>query len=201
MPFRILNIAFPLAPASTDSVGGAEQVLAELDRALVVEGHTSLVVAAEGSEMAGMLWPVPVPRREVLGEEDRRFVRAQTQSSNDRALALGPVDLVHMHGIDFFEYDVPGKIPVLVTLHLPITWYPSNAWSTARPNIHFCCVSHAQRGTAPQNLRGCPVVENGVVPPPLVSETRREDFALVMGRICPEKNQHAALDAGTRAGI
>jgi len=46
MPFRILNIAFPFAPTSMDSVGGAEQVLAELDRALVAEGHTSLVVAA-----------------------------------------------------------------------------------------------------------------------------------------------------------
>ena len=201
MPFRILNIAFPLAPTSMASVGGAEQVLAELDRALVDEGHTSLVVAAEGSETAGMLWPVPMPRCEVLSEDDRRFVRAQTQASIDRALASGHVDLVHMHGIDFFEYDLPRSIPVLVTLHLPTAWYPPEAWSTANPNVHFCCVSQAQRATAPQNLQDCAVVENGVVLPAFDPQIQRENFALVMGRICPEKNQHAALEAGTRAGI
>ena len=201
MPLRILNIAFPLAPASPDAVGGAEQVLAVLDRALVAEGHTSLIVAAEGSETAGRLWSVPVPRRDVLSEEDGRFVRGQMQAALDRVLASERVDLVHMHGLDFFEYRLPANLPVLVTLHLPVAWYAPKAWSATGANFQFCCVSQAQRSAAPPSLHGCAVVENGIALPPFDAGGGREGYALAMGRICPEKNQHTALEAGTRAGV
>ena len=201
MPLTVLNIAFPFAPVSPDSVGGAEQVLAEIDRALVREGHTSLVVAAERSDVAGRLWPVPVPRSETLTEDDRRFVRARMQTTIDRALASGSVDIIHMHGLDFSEYKLPAHVPVLVTLHVPFSWYPPHVWESAASNYYFCCVSQAQRSNAPVRLRDCAVVENGVALPPFALETTRGNFALVMGRICPEKNQHAALEAGTRAGI
>jgi len=205
MPLTVLNIAFPLAPASRASVGGAEQVLAELDSALTAEGHSSLVVAAEGSEVAGRLWPVPVPSGEILGEDDRRFVRAQVQAAIDRAIASEPetgrsIDLIHMHGIDFADYRLPAHVPVLITLHLPLGWYPPAVLESAGPNVHFCCVSHSQRASAPAGLRAC-TVENGVALPPFSAGAARERFALVMGRICPEKNQHAALEAGTRAGV
>ena len=40
----VLNDAYPLAPVDEDPVGGAEQVLAALDRALVRAGHRSAVV-------------------------------------------------------------------------------------------------------------------------------------------------------------
>ena len=44
-----------LFPVGPDAVGGAEQVLSALDRALVAAGHRSLVVAWRGSEVAGEL--------------------------------------------------------------------------------------------------------------------------------------------------
>jgi glycosyltransferase involved in cell wall biosynthesis len=106
-----------------------------------------------------------------------------------------------MHGLDFADYEVPAHIPVLVTLHLPISWYPPEVWQRMGPNVHFCCVSQSQRAAAPAPLRDCAVVENGVALPPFDAAAPRERFALVMGRICPEKNQHEALDAGTRAGV
>ncbi len=198
MPFRILSVAFPFAAASPDAVGGAEQVLAALDRVLVAEGHRSLVVAAEGSDVAGQLWSFPAPHGSVLSEDDQRFTRAQLQGTLDRALASEPVDLLHMHGLDFAEYRLPRNIPVLITLHLPIAWYPQKAWSV---NAQFCCVSQAQLATAPEPLRNVAVVENGVALLPFDLSIPREQFAIVLGRICPEKNQHEALEAGTRAGI
>jgi glycosyltransferase involved in cell wall biosynthesis len=201
MPLTVLNIAFPFAPTSPDSVGGAEQVLAELDRALVAEGHRSLVVAAQGSDLAGELFCVPVPRREVLSDDDKRWSRAQVQTALDCALEEHPVDIVHMHGMDFAEYKLPPEVPVLVTVHLPIAWYPRAMWESCGENVHFCCVSQSQRNRAPERLRDCRVVENGVPLPPFSAGTPREDFALVMGRICPEKNQHAALEAASRAGV
>ncbi|HKO18523.1 MAG TPA: hypothetical protein VJU82_06520, partial [Acidobacteriaceae bacterium] len=86
MPLTVLNIAYPLAPTSPDSVGGAEQVLAALDRALVRAGHMSLVVAAVGSEVAGQLCPVPVSVGEVITQEDKRLTRVQVQAAIDAAL-------------------------------------------------------------------------------------------------------------------
>ena len=202
MPLTVLNIAYPLAPASPDSVGGAEQVLAALDRALVEAGHTSLVVAAADSQVAGQLWPVAAVSHGVITEEDKRVARAQVQSAIDAALASWrAIDMIHIHSMDFADYRLPSEMPVLVTLHLPISWYPRGAFDSAGANVHFCCVSQSQRASAPARLRDASVVENGVALLPFSPDTPRENFALTMGRICPEKNQHAALEAGTRAGI
>ena len=38
MSLSVLSVAYPLAPVTADPVGGAEQVLARLDRALVAAG-------------------------------------------------------------------------------------------------------------------------------------------------------------------
>jgi glycosyltransferase involved in cell wall biosynthesis len=110
------------------------------------------------------------------------------------------VDLIHMHGLDFSEYSLPPDIPVLVTLHLPIAWYSEESWRKVGSNVQFCCVSQTQRWMCFAKLKDVFVVENGVNLPPLSHTQKKEDFALIMGRICPEKNAHAALEAATLAG-
>jgi hypothetical protein len=55
----VLNGAFPLAAVGADSAGGAEQVVAHLDAALTREHHRSIVVACEGSKIAGTLVATP----------------------------------------------------------------------------------------------------------------------------------------------
>ena len=55
MSLRILSVPFPFAPLRADPVGGAEQVAAALDAALVAAGHESIVIAPEGSQVAGTL--------------------------------------------------------------------------------------------------------------------------------------------------
>ena len=60
-PLTVLNIAYPLAPVSPDCVGGAEQVLSALDAALTAAGHRSVVIACEGSRVAGELVAIPAP--------------------------------------------------------------------------------------------------------------------------------------------
>ena len=53
-----MSVAYPFAPVTPDPPGGAEQVLAQIDRALIAAGHRSIVVACEGSATAGALRPV-----------------------------------------------------------------------------------------------------------------------------------------------
>ncbi len=215
MSRTVLSIAYPFAPVGLHAVGGAEQILTDLDAAIAATGNRSVVVACEGSTAAGELYAVPLPGG-VLDDADHAAHRRHFQAAIDRALAEHEVDLVHMHGLDFSSYRIPPHIPVLVTLHMPPSWYPETIWSSLGPNTLLQCVSHAQRNTMPPSWRHCPVVENGVAlslpkarrnsqstPQPYAQAGAQagEPFALALGRICPEKNLHAALDAGTLAGV
>lgn len=201
MPLTVLSVAYPFAPVGDDAVGGAEQILSLLDRALVAAGHNSLVAACEGSKVAGRLFPIPVLENEVLEAPQRRWYTAQLEAAIDGALLLHRVDLIHMHGLDFHEYGLPSSIPIIVTLHLPIAWYGTERLKQMQTRMHLCCVSESQRRSCPPELGDLPVVENGVELPPWPPQQAKDGFALVLGRICPEKNLHAALQAGIQAGM
>jgi glycosyltransferase involved in cell wall biosynthesis len=112
-----------------------------------------------------------------------------------------PVDVVHMHGVDFFRYLPPPGPIVLATLHLPPTFYPPEVFAIARPKTHLNCVSTSQ-------LRACPpcepplaVVPNGIALESFRRRTQKEPVAMALGRICPEKGFHLAIDAAKAAGV
>jgi glycosyltransferase involved in cell wall biosynthesis len=183
---------------SPDAVGGAEQVLSSLDRALVEAGHESLVIACEGSQAAGRLIPVPAPDGLIDAAAQQR-VHANHRDAINHALARNRIDLIHLHGIDFWAYLPPPGVPVLVTLHLPPSWYPREAFSLNRPNTWLQCVSPSQHRMCPPTDALLPPIENGV-PVEEFARARhaKRSFALALGRICPEKGYHLALDAAHR---
>lgn len=200
MGLCVLSVAFPFAPVADDAVGGAEQVLAQLDAALVRAGHRSVVVACAGSSPIGELVATPWTTGPIT-EAVRRRVHAAHRRAIERALHRWPVDLVHMHGIDFHAYLPPPGPPVLVTLHLPPDWYPPDIFHLARPDTFLHCVSTAQRARCPSGARLLPEVPNGVALGALAARHAKRRFALALGRICPEKGFHIALDAAKRAGV
>ena len=201
MTWTVLSVAYPFAPVGPDAVGGAEQVLSQLDAALEAAGHRSIVVASEGSTTAGRLiatgavaGAITRAQRELTWAEHRRHVAL--------ALASHAVDLFHMHGVDFVEYLPPASaVPVLVTLHLPPAWYAQEVFDGMPANVHLQCVSRSQRRDCPPSARLLHPIENGVPLRALELRCRKRRFAMSLGRICPEKNVHVALDAGRRAGI
>jgi glycosyltransferase involved in cell wall biosynthesis len=196
----VLSVAYPLAPVGPDAVGGAEQVLAQLDRALVDAGHRSIVIACEGSQVAGEL--VAVPRQSgPLDDAAVAVARSTHREAIIRVLSRTLVDVIHMHGIDFHSYMPPPGPPALVTLHLPISWYPPAAMRPDRPDTWLHCVSRTQHDDCAANSRLLPPIENGVEiadrPPPHA----KRDFTLLLSRICPEKGIHLAIGAAKRAGL
>jgi CelD/BcsL family acetyltransferase involved in cellulose biosynthesis/glycosyltransferase involved in cell wall biosynthesis len=196
----ILSIAYPFSSVSVDSVGGAEQVLAAVDEAIVRAGHRSIVIAREGSRISGELVPVPAEPGILDGGAVAR-AHAAVVRATARVLAERHVDVVHMHGIDFDRYlPAPGP-PVLVTLHLPPSWYPREALMPARPRTHLCCVSHAQRAALPAWAASAEVIENGVPVDGFHPIAAKEDYCLVLARICPEKGIEDALEAADRARL
>lgn len=197
MTLTVLSVAYPLAAVGPDAVGGAEQILSRLDVALTRAGHRSIVVACEGSVTAGTLVATPAVRG-ALDPPSHRLSHVRHRRAIEAALARWPVDIVHMHGIDFQRYLPPPGPPVLVTLHLPPSWYPPEVFRLDRPRTHLHPVSEPQRRACPPDALLLPVIGNGVPLPPTSPHARRR-FALALGRICPEKNLHVALDAGRLA--
>jgi hypothetical protein len=194
----ILSVAYPLAPVGPDVTGGAEQVLTQLDQALVAAGHRSIVIAQEGSHTAGTL--VPVPAERILDGVQERAWEAHRWTIVE-ALQRWPVDLVHLHGMDFFGYLPPVGVPALVTLHVPVIWYPPEAHAVRRPDTWLHCVSRAQHETWPKTANLLPPIENGVPVDQLGGRHAKRGFAMFLGRICPEKGVHLAIDAAKRADI
>ncbi len=193
----VASVAYPLAPVGPDSVGGAEQMLHLLDRALVAAGHRSIVIARADSVVAGELVPIP-HRPGPIGDTTRHAAHAATRE----ALRHMRADIIHMHGIDFTDYLPPPGPPVLATLHLPPAWYMPEALAPTRPNTWVHCVSASQHAACPPSANLLSPIANGVPVAALQqSGHARRPFALTLGRICPEKGQHLALDAAHRAGI
>ncbi len=197
----VLNVAYPLAEVGPDAVGGAEHVLSAVDHALVEAGHRSTVIACAGSVVRGTLVALPPPPAHVT-QAARDAAHKAAREAITRVLATRRIDLVHMHGIDFMSYLPPPGPPVLVTLHLPPPWYPPGALHPTRPDTWLACVSWSQHRTCPPGPCLLPPVPNGVPVDALAGGRHaRRGFALTLGRVCPEKGQHIALDAAHTAGV
>lgn len=198
MGHTVLSIAYPLTQVGPDAVGGSEQILTLLDEALTRAGHRSLVIAAEGSLVSGTLIAGPAAnghlddQRRKWGQQIHRELIADT-------LERYSVDLVHMHSLDFHAYLPDPPVPVLATLHLPPDWYPESIFRHKRPHLHLNCVSSSQQRSCPPCSYLMPYIPNGVDVARFEKRAAKRDFALGLGRICPEKGFHFALRAARMA--
>ena len=196
----VLSVAFPYAPIGPKAVGGAEVVCSTVEAALPGMGFSSAVVAHAASEPEGRLYATSIPPG-LITEHVRAEVERRHQANIDRAMTENRVALVHMHGLDFHRYRIPAGIPVLVTLHLPPGWYPESIWSLA-DQYRLVCVSEPQRQACPPWVqRRLEVVENGVFLPQAATLRGEGRYALMLARICAEKNLHVGFEAARQAGM
>jgi glycosyltransferase involved in cell wall biosynthesis len=158
------------------------------------------VLACEGSRVAGQL--VSPPRSEdtfdtrVHAEAARRHRRVL-----ETILARQSVDLLHFHGHDFDMYLPPDGPPALATLHLPPELLIAHLTELRRPDTWVHGVSQTQHARLPRVPCLLPPIENGVEVDELPRTTRRRNFALFIGRICPEKGVHLAVEAALLADV
>jgi len=204
-PLTVLSVAYPFSPVGPDAVGGAEQVLSAIDRALVREGHRSIVIACEGSRAAGELIATPLPDGPSIDDGARARIHAAVRAAIAEVIGDRRVDVVHMHGVDFGSYYRESGPPTLITVHLPPAWYSPEVLRVPRRNTWMHAVSWSQDGVLRTVVDGTPILPpilNGV---PVAAFERahhaRRCFALMLGRICPEKGYHLGLDAARSAGV
>jgi glycosyltransferase involved in cell wall biosynthesis len=193
----ILSVAFPLMPVSVDSAGGSEQILWHLERGLVSAGYRSLVIAAKGSAVTGCLIPTVAANHEITDEVRSAAHRAHRKAIQS-VLHTTAVDLIHFHGLDFHEYLPACATPMLATLHLPVSWYPEHIFRIPGLTLNF--VSHSQAASNPSPVRW-PVICNGIDLTRYRKQAPKEEFALVLSRVCPEKGIDVALRVAHRLGL
>ena len=195
---NILYVSYPMLPVSDASCGGAEQMLWTLEREMARRGHQTTVAACSGSHVSGNLIatgaaPTAPDAFEMRAEQHSRAVI--------RALQEQGFDLVHDESGFFWNRAEAVSAPVLATLHLPRSFYKEKLFRDVPANVSFNCVSRSQaRGfdDLPQMLG---IVPNGIALERFRFERKKRDYALWLGRICPEKAPHLAMDAAERAGV
>lgn len=198
MPMTVLSIAYPLAPVGPDAVGGAEQILHTIDQGLVARGYQSIVIACEGSRVAGRLVSTPAGAGPLSPQVRRRALECHRHTVAE-VLSRWPVDVVHLHGHDFDRYLPPAGPPALATIHLPPELLLARLTRVTRLQTWAHGVSRAQQVRLPHVPFLLPPIENGVDVPELPRRVARRRFTLALGRVCPEKGFHLALDAAKRA--
>ncbi len=193
----VLSVAYPLLPVSEDSAGGSEQILHLVEHDLVEAGYESVVVAAEGSSIMGHLLGTPRITGEITNEV-RHYAQQSHREAIHIALQRYSIDLIHFHGLDFHEYIPDQSVPMLATLHLPLSWYPDKLLD--RPPIELNLVSRSQANSHAAAAEW-PVISNGVEISRYRESNNRSDFLLILARICPEKGIDAALRVAHRVNL
>lgn len=172
MDLVVLNVACPFTPVGSGADGDGEKIVAQLDAALARNGHESIVMACVGSVTEGILLATARPSA-APDKNERSRILEQYRFTLEKFLARWPIDLIHMHGADFYEYLPPPGVPVLVTLHLPINCYPETIFHLKRPQTFLHCISGSERDACPRCANLLPDIENYFsVYERLVSEAR-----------------------------
>jgi glycosyltransferase involved in cell wall biosynthesis len=81
-------------------------------------------------------------------------------------------------------------------------WYPARIFRLRRQQFYLNCVSSSQQKACPSRRLLLPIIHNGVDVARLGAVNRtKQNYVLALGRICPEKAFHLALDAAKRANV
>ncbi|HEU5402346.1 MAG TPA: glycosyltransferase family 4 protein [Terriglobales bacterium] len=195
---NILYVSYPMLPVSDASCGGAEQMLWTLEREMARRGHRTAVAACEGSRVSGEL----ITTGEAPTAVDAFEMRARQHSrAVIRAVEEQEFDLVHDESGFFWQHAGTLDLPLLATLHLPRTFYEQKLFQSLPENVCFNCVSRSQARRFEDLPQMLDAVPNGIALERFRFASKKGDYALWLGRICPEKAPHLAIDAAERAGV
>jgi glycosyltransferase involved in cell wall biosynthesis len=174
-------------------------MLWSLERELARRGVATAVAACEGSSVGGELLSTGA----APSESDRFEGREREHSERIvRLCRERRFTLVHDKSGHFWRHAARVLCPVLATLHLPRSFYPPELFDSVAANVYFNCVSETQASGFRDLPNFLGVVANGIALERFTfSAAAKQDYLLWMGRICPEKGTHLALDAARQLGM
>ncbi len=198
-------VAPPYFEVPPKDYGGTEIQIADLADDLIARGHDVVVLGAGRSTTKARfvaVSPDAVPER--LGQARPEIVHAIEVRRAIARLACGDgLDIVHDHtmsgALNASSYTSLG-VKTVSTVHATIDAYMHRYYSALDQDLGLIAISNRQRMVAP-DLNWVATVHHGLRVADWPFRSTKEDFALFLGRFCPEKAPHLALDAAHAAGV
>ena len=173
-----------------------------LERELALRRRRTSVAACAGSRVQGeLLVTGTAPEKpDQFESREREHSQAVLEFCRQRNFSI-----IHDKSGHFWHHAGEITAPVLTTLHLPRSFYPAGLFDSVAPNVFFNCVSESQAESFCELPNFAGVVPNGIalerLPCRGEMQSSERGYLLWIGRICPEKGTHLALDAARQAGI
>lgn len=194
---RIGILAPPWLPVPPPAYGGTESVLDLLARGLDRAGHDIILFTTAESTC-------PVPRRSVMVSvppesignvaDEARHVLAGYE-------ALSGCDVIHDHtlcGPLLAAHSGSSALPVVTTAHGPLEGDLGTIYRSLGGRVPVIAISHAQASAAPEVVSA--VIHHGVELDRYPYGDGSGGYLAFLGRMCPEKGPHRAIEIARRVG-
>lgn len=195
---RVAVVAPPWFEIPPRGYGGVESMCFDLIEGLLACGHdvTLLGVGSNGTG-ATFVQLTEVPQGDRVGQAMPEVLHAGTLP---RVLASLEVDVVHDHTVVGPLLAPIHKLPTVVTAHGPVTEEMTRYYSQIGDVTGLVAISDAQRRAAPR-IPWVGMVHNAVTVSKFPFRADKEEFALFLGRLSPDKGLPYAIDAAVAAGM
>jgi glycosyltransferase involved in cell wall biosynthesis len=193
---RILEVAPVWFPTPPPAYGGIEWVVHWLCEGLRARGHDVLLMTIGTSK-------TKVPKRSSLEDAPARSVM-DTLAETVHAIETSKVaeefqpDVVHDHTLLGPLLTLPAAAHV-VTAHGPTDGMLGRYYEAISQRTPLIAISHAQRRKLPSAV-WLSTVHNAIDVDAFTFEPDKDDYALFLGRLTPDKGAHIAAAAARRAG-
>ncbi len=196
-PLRIAIVAPSFFEVPPKGYGGIEFMLAQLTDGLVERGHdvTLLGVGRDGTD-ADFVATYREAQSHRLGEPLPEILHTAWVA---RALEGMNVDIVHDHTFAGPLMASSRLAPTVVTTHGPMGTEWGEYIRAISAWVSLVAISDAQRRHAP-DLPWRATVHNAVDANDLMYANKKDDYVLLLGRICAEKAPQLAIDVSRAAG-
>jgi len=193
---RIAIVAPPWFTVPPTGYGGIEWVVSYLADGLARRGHDVTLFAAGGSRTeARLVTTFPEPPSKQLG--NAAVEASHVLAAYDRWREF---DIIHDHTFLGPIVGAAVPVPVVHTLHGPVTPENRGLIADLGRRLHLVAISHHQRSTLPEGVHAT-VIHNGIDPAAFPFSDRPGEYLLFCGRINPEKGPVQAIEIARRAGL
>jgi glycosyltransferase involved in cell wall biosynthesis len=195
---RVALIASPFISVPPEHYGGTELFVANLAEALIrlgveVEVYAngdSTVKAEVHSRYAKQEWPLPSETSGLTKEVDHIAWAVDEANAN--------CDIIHASSPAAVPFSRFSSRPFVYTLHHPVTAEFTDVYERHK-NVAYTAISHHQ-ASLHASLRPH-VIHHGLDLSQYQFSEEKQPYVVFLGRICPIKGTHNAIEIAKRAGI
>jgi glycosyltransferase involved in cell wall biosynthesis len=194
---RIAMVAPPWVDVPPRGYGGIEAVCADLADGLVAHGHeVHLFGSGEDRTSANFFRTYEEPPSQKIGASEPEALHAARVA---QALDGMEVDLVHDHTLAGLLLARGRRVPTVATVHGPVGGDYGTYLRLLGQSVRLVAISDAQR-RSDDSLNWFATVYNGIPVQDYPFQPDKEDYALFLGRMNPDKGAHIAIDVAREAG-